>query len=231
MPRPAEGAATSSVAASYDAVADEYVERIFDELRHKPLDRELLDRFAADLRAAGPVADVGCGPGHVTRYLSERGVDVTGIDLSTAMVERARRLNPGLPFREGDMARLEVPDATWAAMVAFYSIIHIPREAVIGVLRELRRTLRPGGWLFLAFHLGTETRHLDEWWGHRVSVDFVFFETEEMTAYLRAAGFTIEEVRERDPYPDVEHPSRRAYIRARKPSEPAPPPGREVARP
>ena len=80
--------------ASYDLVADEYGRRIFDELQHKPLDRQLLDRFAESVRDVGPACDMGCGPGHVARYLHERGVRVCGVDLSPAMVEQARRLTP-----------------------------------------------------------------------------------------------------------------------------------------
>ena len=204
-------------AKSYDAVADEYVAHIYGELRDKPLDRELLDRFADALRGAGPVCDIGCGPGHVARYLHDRGVAMSGIDLSAGMVARARRLNSGIVFRQGDMAALDVPDGAWAAIVLFYSIIHIPRPEVVAVLVELRRTLRPGGLLFLAFHIGNETIHRDEWWGHAVSVDYLLFTTEEMTGYLGAAGFEVESTRERDPYPDVEHPSRRSYIVAKNP--------------
>jgi trans-aconitate methyltransferase len=59
---------------SYDRVAKEYATRIFRELNHKPLDRELLDRFALRVHGIGPVCDLGCGPGHVARYLHERGV-------------------------------------------------------------------------------------------------------------------------------------------------------------
>ena len=66
----------------------------------------------------------------------------------------------------------------------------------------------------MAFHAGSETRHLDEWWGHPVQLDFLFFEPEEMTGWLRDAGFAIESVTERDPYPDVEAQTRRAYILA-----------------
>ena len=44
---------------SYDRVADEYVRRIADELQHKPLDRQLLDRFAADVRDVGLACDMG----------------------------------------------------------------------------------------------------------------------------------------------------------------------------
>lgn len=196
---------------SYDTVADEYVERIYDELRHKPLDRQLLDRFAARVHEA---CDIGCGPGHVTRYLQERGVKVCGVDLSREMVEQARRLNPGIEFQQGDMLALDAPDTAWDGITAFYSIIHIPRDEVVAALRELHRVLRPGGLLLLAFHIGDEIKHMDEWWGKKVCVDFFFFRSDEMTGYLTSAGFEIEKVIERDPYADVEHPSRRSYIYA-----------------
>lgn len=203
---------------SYDLVVDEYVQRIFDELQDKPLDRQLLDRFADSVRAVGPACDMGCGPGHVARYLYERGVEVCGIDLSAAMVERARCLVPGVDFRQGDMMALDAPDGAWAGIAAFYSIIHIPRRDIVPALGELRRVLLPGGLLLLAFHLGDETVHLDEWWGQRVCIDFFFFRSGEMADYLKAAGFEIEEIIERDPYPDIEHQSRRSYILARRPA-------------
>jgi SAM-dependent methyltransferase len=201
---------------SYDLVADEYIRRIVDELLHKPLDRQLLDRFAASVRDVGPACDMGCGPGHVARYLHALGVDVCGVDFSPAMVEHARRLTPGVEFRQGDMMALDAPDAAWAGIVAFYSIIHIARGDIARALGELRRALRPGGTLLLAFHIGDETIHLDEWWGQKVCVDFFFFRSEEMVRYLREARFDIEEMIEREPYPDVEHQSRRAYIFARR---------------
>jgi SAM-dependent methyltransferase len=203
--------------ASYDRVAGEYAARIFDELKNKPLDRELLDRFARQVRGLGPVCDLGCGPGQVARYLNERGVNAFGLDLSPGMVEQARQLNPGLHFVQGNMLSLEAPDDSWGGIAAFYSIIHIPRDHVVAALREFRRVLQPGGRLLLAFHLGQEIRHLDEWWGQKVSVDFVFFERDEMEGYLQSAGFEIEDVIEREPYLDVEAQTRRAYIFAQKP--------------
>jgi len=147
---------------SYDLVADEYIRRIFDELQHKPLDRQVLDRFAASVRDVGLACDMGCGPGHIARYLHEHGVPVCGIDLSPAMVERASRLTPGIDFRQGDMMALNVPDAAWAGVAAFYSIIHIPRSDMARALGELRRVLRPGGLLLVAFHIGDDPIHLDE---------------------------------------------------------------------
>jgi SAM-dependent methyltransferase len=202
---------------SYDRVADEYVRRISDELKNKPLDRQLLDRFAENVRNLGAACDIGCGPGHVARYLHERGVKICGVDISTEMVERACRLAPGVEFRQGDMMALDVPDEAWAGIVAFYSVIHIPRMDVVHALRELRRVLRPGGLLLLSFHIGDNSIHLDEWWEHQVCIDFFFFQSAEMESYLTSAGFEIEEIIEREPYPDVEHQSRRSYIFARRP--------------
>jgi SAM-dependent methyltransferase len=202
---------------SYDRVADEYVRRIFEELQHKPLDRQLLDRFAASVRDVGPACDMGCGPGHVAHYLHEHSVPVCGVDLSAEIVERARHLTPGVEFRQGDMMALDIPDETWAGIVAFYSIIHIPRADIVKALLELRRVLRPDGLLLLTFHIGDDTIHLDDWWDQAVCVDFFFFRSAEMAAYLTSAGFEIEEIIEREPYPDVEHQSRRSYIFARRP--------------
>jgi len=202
--------------AGYSRVAGEYAARIFEELAHKPLDRALLDRFADRVRAVGPACDLGCGPGQVARYLHERGVEVIGVDLSPGMVAQAQWLNPGIAFQTGNMLALDVPDAAWAGIAAFYSIIHIPRDDLPRVLRELHRVLRPGGVLLLAFHIGQEVVHVDEWWGEQVSLDFFFFQPEEIAGHLRAASFVVEELIERAPYPDVEHQSRRAYILARK---------------
>jgi len=202
--------------ASYDRVADEYVRRIADELEHKPLDRQLLDRFAARVCDVGLACDMGCGPGHVARYLQAHDVQVCGVDLSAELVERARRLNPGIEFQQGDMMALDIPDEAWVGIVAFYSLIHIPRADMVQALRELRRVLRPGGVLLLSFHIGDETLHLDDWWGEKVCLDFFFFRSTEMASYLTAADFEVEEIVEREPYPEVEHQSRRSYIFARR---------------
>src|SRR5215468_6088712 len=146
--------------ASYDAVADDYASRIAAELERKPFDRMLLDQFAEQVRDLGRVADIGCGPGHVARYLRDRGVDVVGIDLSPRMVECARKLHPAAEFQQADMEALSVPAETWAGIVAFYSLIHVPRERVVATLREFRRVLRPRGLLLVAFHIGADVVHL-----------------------------------------------------------------------
>ncbi|HUQ34185.1 MAG TPA: class I SAM-dependent methyltransferase [Pyrinomonadaceae bacterium] len=203
---------------SYDRVATHYAEHFRDELKQKPFDRKMLDWLAEKAGGLGVICDMGCGPGQAAGYLHSLGVNACGVDLSAAMVERARALNPDIPFEQGDMTALtNIPDDSYAAVAAFYSIIHVPRHSSVQALRELNRTLCKGGVLLLTFHVGQEIVHRDEWWGEEVSLDFIFFETEEMKGYLKTAGFELQEVMERDPYPEVEYPSRRAYIFARKP--------------
>ena len=201
---------------TYDLVAGDYVAHIFDELKDKPFDRALLDDMAA--RAGGGViCDIGCGPGQVARYLYERGANAIGIDLSPGMIEQARALTPGVPFVAGDMRALDVPDGAWAAIVAFYAIVHFQRAELAEVFREMKRVLAPGGAVLLSFHIGSEVVHRDEWWGRAVDVDFRFFQTAEVVAALEESGLIVERALERDPYPEIEYQSRRAYIIAAKP--------------
>jgi len=207
---------TNSIRENYDRLAEEYARRISGELQHKPLDRALLDRFAKQTRERGEVCDMGCGPGHVARYLRDAGASVFGLDLSPRMLDQARKLNPDIPFREGNMLALNIPEGTLAGVAAFYAIVNIPRQSLPAVFREIRRVLQPGGLLLLAFHTGDEVLHEDELWGQKISMDFLLLLPAEIKLDLEAAGFAIQEVIEREPYPDVEYPSRRAYIFARK---------------
>lgn len=206
----------TSLQNSYDRVAEPYAERIFDEFSEKPLDRQFLDLLAESVSGIGPICDLGCGPGHVARYLHGHGAEVCGVDLSAGMVAQARRLNPGIPFLQGDMLALDIADETWGGIAAFYSLIHVPRPELGQAVSEMYRVLRPGGLALIAFHVGEETKHLEDWFGELVSIDFFFFRPQEVKERLSATGFVIEDVIERQPYPDVENPSRRAYLFARK---------------
>ncbi|HEX8178036.1 MAG TPA: methyltransferase domain-containing protein [Pyrinomonadaceae bacterium] len=202
---------------SYDRVAADYAAQFRDELAQKPFDRKMLDWLAEKVSGLGAICDMGCGPGQVARYLHAQGVQVCGVDLSPEMVRQAQALNPAVPFQRGDMLALtEIADDSFGGIAAFYAIVHVPRPQLAQALGELKRVLRPRGMLLLTFHIGRAVKHLDEWWGQEVSLDFIFFETEEMKSALQAAGFTLAEVIERDPYPEVEYQSRRAYIFARK---------------
>ena len=205
---------------SYDQVAEEYAERFKDEMDDKPFDRDCLDRLAREVGTLGPICDLGCGPGQIARYLHRQSVDTLGVDLSPRMIAEAQRLNPEIPFHQGDMLSLPDTDNSWGGIAAFYCIIHIPREPlrVVDALLEMKRVLKPGGVLLVTFHIGNEIEHLDTWWEKPVNVDFAFYLPEEMEKWLMEAGFELEETLVRKPNPEVEVATRRAYLFARKPN-------------
>jgi ubiquinone/menaquinone biosynthesis C-methylase UbiE len=205
----------SELEASYDRVAEQYAEEFFCELERKPFDRKLLEAFAESVRSRGEVCEIGCGPGHISRYLQDCGATMRGIDLSREMVRWAQRLNPDISFAQGDMLALNLPDATLAAIVSFYAIIHIKRDKVTRALQEMNRVLQPGGLLLLSFHGGEGELRRDEWHDKPISIDVTLFGNDEMSGYLEAAGFEAVNIAERAPY-EFEYPTRRVYVSAKK---------------
>jgi SAM-dependent methyltransferase len=202
--------------ASYDRIAEEYAARFFGELAHKPLDRALLDVFAVEVRERGMVADIGCGPGQIGRYLHDHGCTVVGIDLSPQMVALARTLSPQMQFRQGSMLALDLEDASLGGIVAFYSIIHIPPAELPRAFGEFSRVLAPGGLVLLSFHVGQECVHSQEMLGKPITLDFQFYEPETLARELEATGFAVQARLVRQPYVPQEHPSQRGYLLARK---------------
>jgi ubiquinone/menaquinone biosynthesis C-methylase UbiE len=212
----------TTIRQNYDRVAAEYAQHLSGELDHKPFDRELLERFAKATAGHGEICDMGCGPGHVARFLNKAGAQVSGLDLAPEMLEQARRLNPGILFREGNLLALDLPDGELAGISAFYAIVNLPPVSLPTVFSEMQRVLQPGGLLLLAFHTGDEVVRPSEMWGTPISMEFFYFQRSMVEQYLREAGFRVEEVVERGPYaPEIEHQSYRAYIFARRPGQPA----------
>ncbi|HSZ42583.1 MAG TPA: class I SAM-dependent methyltransferase [Trebonia sp.] len=185
----------ADIRTSYDTVADSYAVQVRESLAGAPYVRAAVALLADLVRAdgGGPVADVGCGPGHVTAYLRDLGADAFGIDLSPGMVELARCDYPGLRFEVGSMTDLRLADASVAGLLACWSLVHIPDAEIPGVLGQFRRVLRPGGPLLLGFHAGEGARLKTEGYGGRPMKVHVYRRTpERMSAWLRDAGFMIE---------------------------------------
>jgi SAM-dependent methyltransferase len=206
------------VRACYDAVAREYAERFVGELAHKPLDRELLSRFATEVRGRGQVYDLGCGPGQTTAFLHDCGVTVRGLDLSAELLREAGRRRPDVEFEQGDMLALPCANGSLVGVSAFYAIVHLSAAGFQRAVAEIHRVLQPGGLLLLAFHIGEGSIHVEEFLGRAVALDFMLFAPPGVTSELVRAGFADVKVIERAPYAEVEHPTRRAYVFARKPS-------------
>jgi SAM-dependent methyltransferase len=186
-------------------VASAYAATFVDELSHKPFDRELLSRFATAVadrsQSAGPVCDLGCGPGHIGAFLAEQGVRTVGLDLSAAMVLEAQRAFPALTFAQGDMRSPDQADGTFSGIACFYAIINLPRSVAPVALREMSRTLAPDGHLLLTVHGGIGSLHAGIMLEQPVSLDATLFELDELIGLVEQAGFTIRESHQRPPYP------------------------------
>ena len=181
----------ADTATSYDTVASSYAEFVSGALEEQPYLKAALTLFAAQVD--GPVADVGCGPGHFTAYLASLGVDASGIDLSPGMVDLARRSHPELRFEVGSMTDLALPGASVAGVLASWSLIHVPDEAVPVALGQFHRVLRPGGQLVIGYHVGVGTRLKTEGYGgHPMRVRVHLRQPWWLARRVREAGFTVD---------------------------------------
>jgi uncharacterized protein YceH (UPF0502 family) len=201
------------VRSSYDAVAAAYADQLADELPALHFERWLLDRVAAHA-LGGPVVEVGCGPGHVTAYLADEGADALGLDLSPGMVDEARRRFPDGSYEVGDLRRLTRPASSsgWAAVLGWYSLIHLAASELPGAVASLARPLAPGGWLVLALHAGAEVRHLGEWFGHEVDLDVVLHDPSSVVGVVEAAGLVDVEWYVRGPMRARGETTQRLYV-------------------
>ncbi|MGQ0841759.1 class I SAM-dependent methyltransferase [Actinokineospora sp.] len=210
---------TAATRRSYDVVADRYAAEFGGELRHKPLDRALLDAFA-EFAAGGPVLDVGCGPAQAAAFLAARGVPVVGMDLSPAMCAAARRTT-GVSVCAADMTALPIRSRAVAGLVCLYAVIHLDPAQRAAAYAEFARVLRPGGHALIAFHTSDaeiptgEAKKPADWWGHHVDLTFRFLDPVAEAETLAAAGLAVVARLDRDPHPEVEHPSRRTCLLVR----------------
>jgi len=177
--------------ASYDAVAANYTEFVSGLLEGNPMMRAVLGAFAE--LVDGPVVEVGCGPGHITKYLASVGARIHGIDLAPRMVEIARAAYPELRFEVGSMTDLDLPDGELGGLVAWYSIHHVPPAELPGVFAGFHRVLSEGGRLLIGGHAGEEDHYRPSqgYGGEAVSFETFIQPVDRIVALVRDAGFTI----------------------------------------
>ncbi|MBR7830706.1 class I SAM-dependent methyltransferase [Actinospica sp. MGRD01-02] len=145
---------------------------------------------AGDDAAPPRVADIGCGPGRITAHLAALGLDASGIDLSPAMIDEARRRHPELTFTVGSMTDLDLPPGELDGIVAWYSVIHIPPAEHRAVYAGFHRALKPAGQLLLAFHVGDERRVITDAYGHTgLRYDAYRLRPDRVEQDLAATGF------------------------------------------
>jgi len=178
-----------TVESGYDQMAEKY---LATRDPYDPLALMALEDLASFLPAAAVVLDLGCGAGvPVTRWLADRGFTVTGVDVSARQVELARTNVPEGTFLKADMTELAFAPETFDAVVAFDSIIHVPRAEHPALLAGVYRWLKPGG-VFLATMTVTDYEGRDEdWGGWGAPMVWSHYDSKANVAMLREAGFEI----------------------------------------
>ncbi|WP_329404080.1 class I SAM-dependent methyltransferase [Streptomyces melanogenes] len=209
--------AFSATRDAYDDVALAYAEQFRDTLRDRPLDRAILGVFAEAVRASGDgqVADLGCGPGHVTAHLDELGLAAFGVDASPAMIELARQAYPGLRFDVGSMAGLDIADGVLGGVLSRWSIIHTPPEELPAILAEFHRVLAPGGHLLIGFSASEGPSHPTQVFDHTVAPAYRW-SPGHLAAMLRASGLAEVARMVREPQPTDRRQFQEVQLLARK---------------
>ncbi|MFD5184582.1 class I SAM-dependent DNA methyltransferase [Streptomyces sp. NPDC058372] len=202
---------------AYDAVAPTYAELFRDTLRNSPLDRAMLAAFAEAVRAGGdgPVADLGCGPGHVTAHLAESGLTASGVDASPAMIELARAAYPALRFDVGSMAALEIADGALGGILSRWSVIHTPPSELPAVLAEFQRVLTSGGHLLLGFWGSEDAFRPTQVFDHAVAPAYRWW-PDHLAAMLRERGLDEVARMVREPQPADRRQFQEIHLLVRK---------------
>ncbi|MGI5526529.1 class I SAM-dependent methyltransferase [Streptomyces syringium] len=204
---------------AYDAAASVYAQMFRDTLRDSPLDRAVLGAFAEVVRANGndQVADLGCGPGHITAHLEGLGLSACGVDASPAMITSARQAYPGLRFDVGSMASLDIADGELGGVLSRWSIIHTPPRELPPVLAEFHRVLAPGGHLLVGFSATDDPSHPTQVFDHTVAPAYRW-SPGHLAAMLRECGLAEVARMTREPQPTDRRQFQEVHLLARKAS-------------
>lgn len=150
-----------------------------------------LGKVLERLAPGSAVLDLGCGSGDPADVEIARAHAVTGVDISQAQIELARRNVPSGTFIHGDAGSVAFPAGSFDAVVSFYALEHLPREEHGPLLRRIHGWLRPGGWLLIGTEADDAEGVVSEWLG--VPMYFSSFGPEMVVRLAREAGFEIVE--------------------------------------
>ncbi|MEV6796473.1 methyltransferase domain-containing protein [Streptomyces sp. NPDC051320] len=212
-----EHEALAATREAYDAAAPTYAELFRDTLRDSALDRAILGAFAEVATASGEVrvADLGCGPGHITAHLDGLGLAAFGVDASPAMIKLARQAYPALRFDVGSMTALNIADGTLGGVLSRWSIIHTPPHELPAILVEFHRVLAPGGHLLLGFSASDGPSHLTQAFDHAVALAYRW-SPDHLAAMLRKSGLAEVARMVREPQPTDRRQFQEIQLLARK---------------
>lgn len=184
---------------TYDKIADKYASHYFNDLSDSPY----FDKFLSYLTKGSRILDIGCGNGNFSKYISDKGFNCEGIDLSPEMLRIARKRVPGIKFTLKDMRKLDYGADSFDGLIVAYSLIHIPSDQVISTLQGFKKILKPEGVVLLITQKGEPDKVVNEPLKKDEKIFINFFTKERLTDFLKKSGFMIV-YQEEKPIQDLE---------------------------
>jgi SAM-dependent methyltransferase len=193
------GSIPSPVAIKYMNLKDTYNRIAHDWYNDHKADEwwvDGTDTFVSFIKGNKEVLDVGCGAGVKSKYLSSKGLNITGIDFSEKLIEIANREVPNVRFQVLDMKDVSHLSTQFDGIFAQASLLHIPKKEISGVLTGLVSCLVSGGYMYVAVKgmrpNGKEEEVLKENdYGYEYERFFSYFTMDELKKYFHDLKLSI----------------------------------------
>lgn len=183
----------------YDSEGESYDQRRPDD---SP-DVAILDRVVASLTEPGRILDAGCGGGRPVLRRLDAVTNAVGLDLSRGQLRAARATVPGAALAQGDLTVLPFADETFDAVIAFWSLIHVPKGDHARAVEEFARVLVPGGHLLLCEGTNEWTGTNRDWLDSGTEMQWNIAGADATQRHLENAGFAVRDAwRTSDPLDD-----------------------------
>ena len=161
---------------TYNLIASDYTH---DHLADT-WDDDYREAFINALPESSKVLDLGCGPGTDSKILIERGLQITGIDLSDELIRIAANTNPTGSFVQGNMLDLPFGSHQFDGLFAKASLLHLAKEDVPQALQEIVNVVKPSGIIHIAIKGGDRERLVKEnKFGYEFERFFSFWKSED----------------------------------------------------
>lgn len=197
----------------YDAIAQKYADTFDVDFSDNPR----IDKFVDYLPKDALVIDVGCGTGIVTKYIQSKGVQVSGIDLSTSMLEIAKKNHSGIEFRQEDIRSMQYPKDHFDGIWAGHSLFHLTRDEFGDALFKFNKMLKDKGVFGFMMNEGSGDIELPEPLDSSLKIPLTLYTETQLKESLGHANFKILETEYKEPIESSEHkPYRKLLILAGK---------------
>ena len=194
----------SMVEQSYDKVYKQYL--CLEKKKEWPR-LKWLHKVLKMLNPGSSVLDLGCGSGDPVDIEILKNHKIIGVDISKNMIHLAQKNVPTGRFIHNDVSKQSFLPDSFHAVVAFYTLEHIPREEHTSLLQRIYTWLRPEGLLLFTIESQAYNNETGNWLGEPMF--FSCYDPVTMKKIVREAGFTILET---DIEPQIEGDTEVSYL-------------------